>query len=136
MAMTISTVPYAFVVENDALILMHACDILEDAGFRFYEAGDGTKVIELLKKSADTVILLFTDVEMPGPVNGFQLARHVATRWPDIEIVVASRLSPQDGDRPERATFISKPFSRDTVHDHLRKTLPDGKKLRQLEQAI
>lgn len=135
--MSITTVPFALVVDDDALILMHACDILEDAGFRFYEAGDGDAAMRLLEKYAENVILLFTDVEMPGSIDGFQLARTVDERWPDIEIVVASgRLHPEPGDMPDRATFISKPFSRDTVHNHLRSTLPDGKKPRQLLRAV
>ncbi len=135
--MSITTTPFALVVDDDALILMHACDILEQAGFRFYEAGDGDAALRLLEEHADNIILLFTDVEMPGSLDGFELARSVAERWPEIEIVVASgRLLPKQGDMPERATFISKPFSRDTVHDHLRNTLPDGKRPRQLLRAV
>lgn len=135
--MSITTVPFALVVDDDALILMHACDILEEAGFRFYEASDGDSAMRLLEEHAENVILLFTDVEMPGSLSGFQLAQTVDQRWPDIEIVVASgRLWPEPGDMPDRATFISKPFSRDTVHNHLRNTLPDGKKPRQLLRAV
>lgn len=73
-----STIPYALVVEDDALILMHACDILEKAGFRFYEAGTGDNAKILLADHARSVTLLFSDVEMPGDTNGFALARHVA----------------------------------------------------------
>lgn len=136
-AMSLTTTPFALVVDDDALILMHACDILEEAGFRFYEAGDGDAALRLLERFAENVILLFTDVEMPGSISGFDLARKVDERWPDIEIVVASgRISPSLGDMPERATFISKPFSKDIVHDHLRRTLPDGKKPRQLLRAV
>lgn len=66
---------------------------------------------------------------MPGETNGFALAHHVAERYPEIAIVVASgRIAPNPGDMPEKATFISKPFSSDVVHDHLRRILPDGKK--------
>jgi CheY-like chemotaxis protein len=135
--MSLNTTPFALVVDDDALILMHACDILEEAGFRFYEASDGDGAMRLLEEHAQNVILLFTDVEMPGSLNGFALAQIVNERWPDIEIVVASgRLLPGPGDMPERATFISKPFSRNTVHDHLRSTLPDGKKPRQLLRPV
>lgn len=135
--MTATTTPFALVVDDDILILMHACEILEEAGFRFYEAGNGDAAMQLLEQHADNVILLFTDVEMPGSLNGFELARAVDARWPEIEIVVASgRLAPEPGDMPDRATFISKPFSKDMVHEHLRDTLPDGKKPRPLLRAV
>lgn len=53
---------------DDAFILMDACDILETAGFRFFEAGSGDEAQVLLEEHAESVILLFSDVEMPrGP---------------------------------------------------------------------
>lgn len=132
-----STIPYALVVDDDPIILMDTCGILEDAGFRFYEAGTGEEAKALLAHEADNVILLFSDVEMPGTTNGFALARYVAEHWPWIEIVIASgRVSPQDGEMPAKATFIRKPFNHRMVHDHLRETLPDGKKPAPLKQAV
>lgn len=135
--MTLSTEPYALVVDDDAMILMHACDIVQDVGFRSLEASTGDEAIEVLQKYEDSIVLLFTDVEMPGSMNGFALARHVAEHWPDVEIVLASgRMSPADGDMPDKATFISKPFSAELVHNHLREKLPDGKKPEPLKQAV
>lgn len=107
-AMDILTSPYALVVDDDAIILLDACDILESAGFRFYEAGTGDEAIELLEKHAEDVTLLFSDVEMPGKTNGFALARHVAHHWPWIEIVIASgRVEPSPSDMPAKASFHS-----------------------------
>lgn len=127
--MVLSTIPYALVVDDDAMILMHACDILEEAGFRFYEAATGDDAKALLADYASSVTLLFSDVEMPGATDGFALARYVDENWPWIEIVIASgRVTPVDGDMPEKATFIRKPFNNQMVLDHLRETLPDGKK--------
>lgn len=108
---------------------MDACQILEDAGFRCHEAGTGDEAIQVIENAAGGVTLLFTDVEMPGGINGFQLASIVAERWPGIEIVVASgRIRPGPGDMPETATFIGKPFSAQLVHDHLLEKLPGRKK--------
>lgn len=91
----------------------------------------------MLPDHAENIILLFSDVEMPGGTNGFALARHVAKHWPHIEIVIASgRIKPEAGDMPEKATFIGKPFSKAMVHDHLRKTLPDRKKPEPLKVAV
>lgn len=121
--------PVALVVDDNPIIFMDACQILEDAGFRCHEAGTGDEAIQVIEKAADGVTLLFTDVEMPGGTNGFQLAFIVAERWPGIEIVVASgRIRPGAGDMPEKATSIGKPFSAQFVHDHLREKLPDRKK--------
>lgn len=132
----VSTDPYALVVDDDALILMDACDIIEAAGFRVYMAGTGDEALTKLEESAENITLLFTDVEMPGDTNGFQLAQVTAERWPQIEIVVASgRIAPQDGDLPKGATFISKPFSASLVHEHLQKKLPDGKKPTPLKKS-
>ena len=132
-----STMPYALVVDDDALILMDASDILKEAGFRVYEAGSGDEAKRLLQTHGGDVILLFSDVDMPGETNGFALARHVDEHWPEIVIVIASgRVSPEAGDMPDRASFISKPFHARMVLDHLRRTLPDGKKPEPLKQAV
>lgn len=132
----ISTIPYALVVDDDALVLMNSCDILEEAGFRFYEAASGDEARAPLEDRGDSITLLFTDVEMPGETNGFMLAHYAAERWPEIEIVVASgRIEPQPGDMPDKATFISKPFNAQVIHDHLREKLPDGKQPDPLKAA-
>lgn len=135
--MVISTVPYALVVDDDSLILMHASDILEAAGFRFHEAGTGDEAKALLADHADNVTLLFSDVEMPGDTDGFALAHYVAGHWPWIEIVIASgNRKPGPGEMPDKATFISKPFNDRMVHQHLREKLPDNKLPEQLKQAV
>ena len=126
--MTASTAPYALVVDDDPIVLMDASGILQDAGFRFYQASSGDEAKTLLESVADRVTLLFSDVEMPGDMDGYDVAQHVARHWPWIEIVIASgRLTPHAGDLPEKASFIGKPFSTDLVHDHLRRILPDQK---------
>lgn len=136
-SMAVSTVPFAVVVDDDTLILMNASDILSDAGFRTLEASNGDQAKEIIESAGQSIVLLFTDVEMPGETDGFALARYVAEQWPDIEIVVASgRVKPRSGDMPEKATFLSKPFNAETIHGHLRETLPDGKKPKPLMQAV
>lgn len=132
-----STIPFALVVDDDPIILMDASGILEDAGFRTHEANDGDAAILMLPEYAHTITLLFSDVDMPGDTDGFALARHVAELYPWIEIVIASgRVKPEDGDLPDKATFLSKPFSTPMVHQHLRAILPDGKKPEPLRNAV
>lgn len=135
--METSTVPYALAVDDEAIIRLDALEILETAGFRCLDAASGDEAIEILSTRSEQIVLLFTDVEMPGSVDGFALARHVAQHWPHIEIVVSSgRLKPAEGDLPEKAAFISKPFSSDIVHSELRRLLPDGKKPDPLTVAV
>ena len=129
--------PYALVVEDDALILMQACDILDHAGFRCHEAMDGGDAIALLEQCHEEVILLFSDVDLGPGISGFELARHVDRHWPHIEIVIASgHVLPADNEMPDRATFISKPFSEHVVVEHLAGKLPDGKKPEPLKRAF
>ena len=81
------------------------------------------------------IVLMFSDIEMPGSRNGFALAQETAVRWPSVAIVVASgRLKPADGDLPTGACFIGKPFSAEMVHSHLREILSDDRKPEPLRQ--
>jgi len=135
--MALSTVPYALAVDDDPFILMDVTSILEDAGFRTYEADNGDAAIAMLPEYAHTITLLFSDVDMPGDTNGFLLAHHVAENYPWIEIVIGSgHLRPEAGDLPEKATFVSKPFNAQMIHGHLRETLPDGKLPEPLKNAV
>jgi len=118
--------PHALVVDDDALILMEATAILEDAGFQVLEAMNVVQALGILDRHHEAVHLLFTDVHMPGEADGFDLARQTAARWPHIAVVVASgQAEPEPGDLPAGATFIGKPFSAEIVRYHVRKTLPD-----------
>ncbi|WP_267422661.1 response regulator [Methylobacterium sp. GC_Met_2] len=124
-----SSAPYALVVDDDGLIRMDALDILEEAGFRTLEACDGDAAMEVLAQHHAAIVLLFTDVQMPGSRNGFAVARETARQWPHIAIVVASgHMQPGPDDMPEGARFIAKPFIAEMVHDHLKEILPDGQK--------
>lgn len=122
--------PYALVADDDGLIRMDACDILTDAGFRTFEAPHADEALKILGEHHASIVLLFTDVEMPpGTIDGFALARETAGRWPHVGILVASgRAKPGPDDMPDGAHFVGKPFSADIVHDRLKQLLPDGQK--------
>lgn len=121
--------PYALVVDDEALLRMHAMDILEDAGFRSFEAPSVDRALAILHEHHASIVLLFTDVELVGKATGFELARETAERWPDIGIMVTSgRVKPGPDDLPDGAHFVGKPFSAEAVHTRLGQLLPDGRK--------
>ena len=71
--------PFALVSDDDTIIRMDAAHILEDAGFRVYEASLVLEALSILEESNASIQLLFTDVQMPpGELNGFDLARKCA----------------------------------------------------------
>ncbi len=127
---------FALVVDDDPMIRMDAADILSDAGFQTHEAANVSEALEMLEEAGGDIQLLFTDVQMPGDQNGFDLARECATRWPHISMVVASgQLSPKADELPEQAAFISKPFSAQVVYDRLQHLLPEQEQPEALKQA-
>ena len=122
-------VPYALVVDDEYLISMHAQNILRKAGFQVLAANQGDAGFELFRSRHSDVVLFFTDVQMPGTLDGFALARGVSLSWPHISIVVAwGHVRPQSGVMPDKARFIAKPFSANVVHAHLQEILPYGQK--------
>ena len=125
----ISDAPYALVVDDNHLIRTGVVEILEEAGFRVMEAEHGDAGYALLRIHNPDFVLLFTDVQMPGELDGFSLAHKVAAAWPHIAIVVASGdLRPGPGAMPDKARFIGKPFSAQVVRTHVQEILPDGQK--------
>ena len=90
----------------------------------------------MLEENHPQFVLLFTDVQMPGELDGFALARKVAVSWPHISIVVASgQVRPGPGSLPDKARFIAKPFSAALVRSHLHEILPDDQKPEPLKRA-
>ena len=113
-------VPAILVVEDEPLVRLAAVGMLEDAGFRMIEAADGEQALELLTADSD-VQLLFTDVTMPGSIDGFALARRVRDRWPHIALmVVSAKRVPQSEELPAGCRFEQKPYSPETVVRHAR----------------
>jgi CheY-like chemotaxis protein len=119
----------AVVVDDDMFIRLHACGILEDVGFDCLDAPTAEAAVAILEETGQSVALLFTDVQMPGSIDGFALARLTAMRWPHVAILVASGQSaPRPGDLPDNACFIGKPFTAEIVRRHLVRVLPEARR--------
>jgi two-component sensor histidine kinase len=104
------TKPTVLIVEDEMLLRMRAVEMVEDAGFTPLEAVDADEALALLESRSD-IELLFTDIQMPGSMNGLKLAHAVHERWPSIKIILVSgQLTPGEGDRPADSRFFGKPL--------------------------
>lgn len=98
------------VVEDDPLVLLSATDILEEAGYTVLQASDADEAITLLESHPE-IRIVFTDIEMPGSMDGIRLAACVRDRWPPVEIIITSgRVPSRDVDLPARGLFLPKPY--------------------------
>src|ERR1700679_4018130 len=104
--------PKVLVVEDEMLLRMRAVDIVEDAGFIPIEAVNADEALAILESRSD-VDLLFTDIQMPGSMDGLKLAYAVHERWPSIKIILVSgKLMLTDSEKPANSRFFGKPLER------------------------
>jgi CheY-like chemotaxis protein len=99
------------IVEDELLIRMNAVEMIEQAGFEVVEAANADEAITILERRLD-ITVVFTDIQMPGSMDGLKLAAAVRHRWPPIRIVATSgqvRIGPDDV--PEGGRFLPKPYS-------------------------
>lgn len=96
------------VVDDDVFERMGASGMFEDAGYRVLEAGNADEALRFFETNAD-IRLLFTDVSMPGSMNGSDLARQVAERWPGVGIIMTSG-RPRPLKLPLSMLFHDKPY--------------------------
>ena len=102
--------PAVLVVEDEMLLRMRAVDIVEDAGYTPVEATNADDALAILESRSD-IQLLFTDIQMPGSIDGLKLAHAVHDRWPLIKIILVSgQLKLTDQDKPVDSRFFGKPL--------------------------
>ena len=108
------------IVEDEALVRMTAVDMIEEAGFDILEATNADEAILLLEARLD-ITVVFTDIEMPGSMNGLRLAEAVRGRWPPIKIIATSGdYVVRGGDLPSGGLFLAKPYSLNQISSALR----------------
>jgi two-component system, response regulator PdtaR len=107
------------VVEDEALVRWATRDGIEDAGFQVHDARDADEAIKLLEANPD-IGLIFTDVDMPGSMDGVKLAHYVRERWPPVKIIVTSGFKNITGDLlPSGSLFLSKPYQREQLRQQI-----------------
>jgi two-component sensor histidine kinase/CheY-like chemotaxis protein len=118
--------PNVLVVEDEMVLRMRAVDIVEDAGFSPVEAVNADEAIAILESRSD-IAVLFTDIQMPGSMDGLKLAHAVHNRWPDIKILLVSgQMKPSDAERPTNSRFFGKPLGVEQMIAELRAMVGAG----------
>jgi CheY-like chemotaxis protein len=124
MALDHSRPPHVvLVVEDEMMLRMRVVDMVNDAGYISVEAVDADEAMAILQSRCD-IALLLTDVQMPGSMNGLQLAHTVHERWPPIKIILASgQLKLSGSDIPQDSRFFGKPLKSDQIIAEMREML-------------
>lgn len=103
------------VVEDEVLIRLDAVDVIEDAGYEVIDVGNADEAIVFLE-TRDDIKVVFTDIDMPGSMDGLKLAHAIRLRWPPVILIIASgRVIPRASDMPHGTVFIPKPYRHDRV---------------------
>lgn len=99
------------IVEDETLVRMHGVDILEEAGFQVIEAASADDALVLLR-SHNEIGLLFSDIDMPGSMNGLELARVVHAQWPRMRLLLTSgHHNLTESSIPDDGEFVGKPWT-------------------------
>jgi CheY-like chemotaxis protein len=107
-------------VEDEVFIRLWAAEELTDAGYAVIEAAHAQEALDLLLQSPETIGVVFTDVQMPGDMDGIGLAHHASAHWPWIGIVIASaRPRAHQPPIPEHWRFVDKPYRLEHVVGHI-----------------
>ncbi len=99
------------VVEDEILIRMSSVDMIRDFGFGVVEASNAAEAVSVLESVPD-ITAVFTDIQMPGEMDGLLLAATVRDRWPPLALLITSgKVRPPADGMPTGARFIAKPYS-------------------------
>jgi two-component system, response regulator PdtaR len=102
--------PVILIVEDEFLLRLDSAETIGNAGFEVVQAANADEAIAILKSRPD-IRVVFTDIQMPGSMDGLKLARFVRDRWPPIKIIATSgRVVAGDDDLPAGSLFLPKPY--------------------------
>jgi two-component sensor histidine kinase/ActR/RegA family two-component response regulator len=113
-------------VEDEMVLRMRAVNLVEDAGFNAVEAVNADEALAILESRSD-ISLLFSDIQMPGSMDGLKLAHAVHDRWPSIKIILVSgQVKVSDADKPAESRFFGKPLEMKQMIAELREMMGIG----------
>jgi CheY-like chemotaxis protein len=103
------------VVEDESLVRVVALEAIGAAGFPAYAAANADEAIRILERQSN-IQIVFTDISMPGSMDGIRLAQCIHDRWPPVQFIVTSALAKfRDAELPSGSIFVSKPYSPEQI---------------------
>jgi CheY-like chemotaxis protein len=115
------------VVEDEALVNMFTSSELRVAGYEVLAAFDADEAIRILEKRND-IDLVFTDIDMPGSMDGLKLAAAIRVRWPPIRILLTTGMvAPTPEQMPAGSAVILKPYEIPNVLKAMQAITADGR---------
>jgi DNA-binding NtrC family response regulator len=122
----IKTTDTVLVVEDEVLIRLVIAQYLRDCGYRVIEAAHADEALLVLRKSELAIDVVFTDVEMPGSMDGFALAHWVRSNRPGMDVILTgsvNRAVQAASDLCEEQSNVPKPYDPQNVHDRILRLL-------------
>jgi CheY-like chemotaxis protein len=122
--------PAVLVVEDEVLIRLVIADYLRECGFKVYEAGTALEAVEILESNKAAIDLVFSDIRLPGEMNGFTLAQWVRKNRPGVPVVLTSgdsKKSEAAKELCENEPFFAKPYDVQLVVSHIRTLIDAGR---------
>jgi CheY-like chemotaxis protein len=133
--MTTAT-PAILVVEDELLLRLMAVDVVETSGFEALSAATADEALSILEARADDVRLVFTDIHMPGSMDGLRLAHAVRDRWPPVELIITSgRRHVGADDLPDRGRYMAKPYDVATLSQVFQEMAGTGSPMHRASRA-
>lgn len=115
--------PVVLVVEDESILRMSAVEMVEEAGFEAIAASDADEAIHILESRND-IRAVFTDVHMPGSMDGIRLAKVIRNRWPPVALIVTSgQTNVPESDLPTGGRFLRKPYAPVQIESALRQLI-------------
>jgi CheY-like chemotaxis protein len=115
--------PVVLVVEDESLLRASAIDMVKEAGFDVIEASDADEAIRILESRND-IRAVFTDIQMPGSMDGLRLARVIRSRWPPVALIVTSgKTNVPEDDLPTGGRFLPKPYHQAQIRSVLKQLI-------------
>lgn len=113
--------PVILVVEDEPLQRLMAVDLVEDAGFEVVDVASAAEAVHVLERRPD-IRVVFTDIDMPGGLNGMQFAVAIRDRWPPIELIIVSgKRRLRSDELPARGVFFAKPYKKHEITAAMRR---------------
>ncbi|WP_457092160.1 response regulator [Microvirga sp. P5_D2] len=114
------------VVEDEVLIRLVIADYLRGCGYRIYEAVNAAEAIEILQSREVPIDIVFSDVEMPGTTDGFELARWIRAHKPGVQVLLTSsieRSADIAASLCEEGPLLRKPYPTQAVVDQIKQLI-------------